>query len=141
MKVIVIVKEGEGGKGISQATRYISRRKRDEAREGVEPRKLFSGRDDSLSFHQANRVLGNGSDPRTDDILHLVISFGKEDDFSQLGVDEESRNQLLRETSRSTMRKVADDLRTDNLHWVAGIHRNTDNPHIHLLIHRDYFSR
>jgi hypothetical protein len=24
---------------------------------------------------------------------------------------------------------------------VAGTHRNTDNPHIHLLIHRDYSDR
>ena len=27
------------------------------------------------------------------------------------------------------------------MRWVAGIHRNTDNPHIHLLIHRGYVDR
>ncbi len=141
MKVVVIVKNGEGGNGVSQATRYVSRRERDEAREGAEPRKLFSEKDDSLSFHLANRVLGDGAAPKTNDILHLVISFEKEDDFNRLGADEESRQHSLRETMRGVMKKTADDLKAENLCWVAGIHRNTDNPHVHLLIHRDYKHR
>ena len=39
------------------------------------------------------------------------------------------------------MKEMAADLNTDELRWVAGIHRNTDNPHVHLLIHRDYAGR
>ncbi|MCI0389231.1 MAG: relaxase MobL [Acidobacteria bacterium] len=141
MKVIAVIKKGIGGSGISQATRYISRRDRDEDREGAAPRKLFSEREDSLSFHQANRLLGKGDDPRTQDLLHLVISLEKEEDFNQLGSGEESRQQALRDTTRDTTKTMAAGLNTDDLRWVAGIHRNTDNPHIHLLIHRDYRDR
>lgn len=141
MRVIAVVKNGIGGSGISQATRYISRRERDEDREGGAPRKLFSEREDNLSFHQANRLLGNGDDPRTADLLHLVISLEKEEDFNRLGNGEESRQQALRETTRDTMKEMAADLNASELRWVAGIHRNTDNPHIHLLIHRDYSDR
>ncbi len=65
MKVIVVVKNGIGGSGISQATRYVSRRERDEDREGALPRRLFTEREDNLSFHRANRLLGKGDDPRT----------------------------------------------------------------------------
>ncbi len=141
MKVIAVVKNGIGGSGISQATRYISRRERDEDREGALPRKLFSEREDNLSFHQANRLLGKGDDPRTPDLLHLVISLEKEEDFNRLGSSEESRQGALRETTRDTMKVIANALSTDELRWVAGIHRNTDNPHVHLLIHRDYADR
>jgi MobL relaxases len=141
MKVITVIKRGVGGSGISQATRYVSRRARDESHEGREPRKLFSESEDKLGLHRANRVLGDGGDPKTDDILHLVISFENEDDFNRLGRDEESRQQVVRETTRNTMKKVADELNAGNLHWVAGIHRNTDNPHVHLLIHREYTDR
>jgi len=141
MKVIALVKNGIGGSGISQATRYIARRERDEDREGALPRKLFSERKDTLSFHQANRLLGKGADPRTPDLLHLVISLEKEEDFNRLGSSEESRQQALRETTRDAMKRMADDLNAKDLRWVAGIHRNTDNPHVHLLIHRDYSDR
>jgi hypothetical protein len=134
-------KGGEGGNGTSQATRYVSRRERDESREDREPRTLFSEKEDSLSFYKANRLLGDGIDPKTDDILHLVISFEKEDDFNQLGIDEEPRQQAVREMTRSAMKKMAEDLGTSQLRWTAGIHRNTDNPHVHLLIHRDYLNR
>jgi len=115
MKVITVVKNGIGGSGISQATRYVSRRERDEDREGALPRKLFSEREDKLSFHQANRLLGNGDDPRTNDLLHLVISLEKEDDFNQLGSGEESRQRALRETTRDTMRKIAANLYAGDL--------------------------
>jgi hypothetical protein len=141
MKVIVVVKHGTGGTGVSQAARYASRRERDEAREGKAPRRLFSEREDDLSFHQANRLLGAGGDPKTNDILHLVISLEKEEYFDQLGTDEESRQKGLRETTRDAMKEMTDDLNADKLRWVAGIHRNTDNPHVHLLIHRDYIDR
>src|SRR5262249_34038186 len=141
MKVITVVKTGIGGSGISQATRYISRRERDEDREGALPRKLFSEREDNLSFHQANRLLGKGDDPRTRDLLHLVISLEKEEDFNRLGSNEKFRQQSLRETTRDPMRTMAADLDADGLRWVAGIHRNTDNPHVHLLIHRAYTNR
>jgi MobL relaxases len=141
MKVITVMKKGVGGTGISQATRYVSRRERDESREGWEPRKLFSESEDKLGWHRANRVLGDGGDPKTDDILHLVISFENEDDFNQLGSNEETRQEAVRETTRNTMKNVADELNAGNLRWVAGIHRNTDNPHVHLLIHRDYTDR
>ncbi len=141
MKVIAVVKNGIGGSGISQATRYVARRERDEDREGAQPRKLFSEREDNLSFHQANRLLGNGDDPRTPDLLHLVISLEKEEDFNRLGSSEDSRQQALRETTRDTMKEMTDDLHAGDLRWVAGTHRNTDNPHVHLLIHRDYGDR
>jgi len=37
MKTLVVIKNGAGGIGFSQATRYVSRRERDELREGQPP--------------------------------------------------------------------------------------------------------
>ncbi len=141
MKVMVFVKQGSGGSGTSRATRYVSRRDRDEAREGRLPRKLFSEKEDKLGFFQANRALGDGEDPKAKDVLHLVISLENEGDFDRLGTDEESRQQAMRETTRGAMKTLAENLEADDLRWVAGIHRNTEYPHVHLLIHRDYECR
>jgi relaxase MobL-like protein len=141
MKVVTVVKTGRGGSGISQMTRYISERERDEQREGIEPRKLFSEDAERLNFYQANILLGGGREPRAKDVLHVVISFEKEEEFNQLGSDEEARQQEVRETTRSTMREMTALFKADDLRWVAGIHHNTENPHVHLLICRDYTDR
>ncbi|HMY73282.1 MAG TPA: relaxase MobL, partial [Blastocatellia bacterium] len=141
MKVVVVIKKGLGGTGVSQAARYVSTRERDEAHEGQEARWLFSESEERLNYSQANRLLGDGRDPKTDDVLHLVISFHREEDFNQLGTNEEARLSGVRETTRGTLKEMADALNAEKLRWVAGIHRNTDNPHIHLLIHRDYVDR
>lgn len=140
MRVVVAVKPTPGGGANSQATRYISYRDRDEEREGKEPRQLFSAREDGLSFWKAERTLTEGRTPVKKELLHLAVSF-REEDFEALGKDESSRQQTLREVVREAIPKLADTINAKHLRWVAGIHRNTDNPHIHLLIHRDFTDR
>lgn len=39
------------------------------------------------------------------------------------------------------MKDMTRTLNARELRWVGGIHRNTNNPHVHLLIHRDYLDR
>ncbi|GEM_PF-860803 len=141
MKVLCVIKKGRGGSGVSSAARYVSTRDRDEEREGNQARALFSAGEDKLTASQANRFLGDGQEPNANDVLHVVISLEKEEDFFRLGNDEESRKAGVRETTRSAVKDMADLFNADELRWVAGIHRNTDNPHVHLLIHRDYVDR
>lgn len=140
MRVIVSVKPTPGGGGASQATRYIAYRERDEEREGKEPRPLFSAKEEALSFWRAERVLTEGRAPAKDELIHIAVSF-REEDFGKLGHNEPARQDALKEISREAVSKIADELRADNLRWVAGVHRNTDHPHIHLLIHRTYLDR
>lgn len=137
MRVVVAVKPTPGGGANSQATRYIAYRDRDEEREGKEPRQLFSAREEALSFWKAERVLTEGRTPTKKELLHLAISFHTED-FEALGKDESARQQSLREVARETLPKLAESLNAKQLRWVAGIHRNTDHPHLHLLIHREF---
>lgn len=141
MNVVCVIKKGHGASGVSHAARYISTRDRDEPREGKEARKLFSAGEDKLNYPQANRLLGNGREPKANDVLHIVISLEKEEDFNRLGMDEGSRQAGIRATTRHAMKEMADFFNTNDLRWVAGVHRNTDNPHVHLLVHRDYVER
>jgi hypothetical protein len=141
MKVLCVIKKGRGGTSVSSAARYVSTRDRDEEREGNQARTLFSAGEDKLTASQANRFLGDGQEPNANDVLHVVISLEKEEDFFRLGNDEGARKAGVRETTRSAMKDMGDLLNADELRWVAGIHRNTDNPHVHLLIHRDYVDR
>jgi|SRR5581483_11836476 len=140
MRVIVSVKPTPEGHSASQAVRYVALRDRDEEREGKEPRRLFSARADDLSFWKAERVLTTERTPEKDEVLHVAISFRAED-FRSLGPDETSRLQSLRGVTREAVSALAEELHADHLRWVAGIHRNTDHPHLHLLFHRTYSDR
>jgi hypothetical protein len=137
MRVVVSVKPIPGGGQASQAARYIAYSDRDEAREGKEPRRLYSAKENSLSFWKAERVLTEGRAPAKDEVIHITVSF-REVDFERLGADEPSRQEALKEVSREAVTEIAGELRTSDMRWVAGIHRNTDHPHIHLLFHRGY---
>jgi hypothetical protein len=140
MRVIVAVKNGGGGAGASAATRYVATREPDEKIEGKGPRPLFSRDGDGLSYWKADRVLAAGGRPRGDDVLHLVVSF-TEEDYDRLGEDEEARQAGLRSVTREAVGAMGRELKADDLRWVAGIHRNTAHPHLHLLIRRDYLHR
>ncbi len=140
MRVIVSIKPTPGGGHTSQAARYIAYRERDEEREGTRPRPLFSARENVLSFWKAERALTEGRTPQKDELIHIAVSF-RDGDFQALGRNETIRQESLREVTREAASHIADELRADELRWVAGIHRNTDHPHIHLLIHRAYLDR
>jgi len=140
MRVVVSIKAAPGGGEASQAARYIAYRDRDEEREGTEPRKLFSEKENTLSFWQAERVLTEGRTPTKDEVAHLAVSL-KAEDFQALGRDETTRQQALKEVTREAIAEIAQELDAADLRWVAGVHRNTEHPHLHLLIHRDYVTR
>lgn len=134
MRVVTAVKP-MGGKGASRATRYIAESKLDPEREGRQ-RPLFTDRDDSLTYTKANRSLTRGQGaPFKMDLIHFSTSF-REEDFEKLGANDEERKERLREAAREALREIKDDLGVSDWRWVAGIHLNTDHPHIHTLIHK-----
>jgi len=134
MRVVFHVISTGGGNGVSRTTRYIAERDKDPTREGPGARPLFSEDRDDLTYRKADRILDPLSGhPEKDDLLHLSVSF-TEEDFEKLGADEKERQEHLREVIREGMRGMAEDLNVEELTWVAGIHRNTENPHAHIVI-------
>ncbi|MBS1808791.1 MAG: hypothetical protein JST84_11410 [Acidobacteria bacterium] len=140
MRVVVSLKAAPGGGQASQAARYIAYRDRDEEREGTAPRPLFSAKENTLSFWQAERTLTEGRTPTKDEVAHLAVSL-KAEDFQALGRDEDTRQQALKEVTREALAEIAQELDAEDLRWVAGVHRNTEHPHLHLLLHKDYVTR
>lgn len=136
MRAVIAIKS-TGGSGASRATRYISERDRDPEREGTKPRPLFSDREDTLGYRGADHLLNGGAGtPDKDDLIHIAVSFNKED-YERLGPTDAERKESLREVAREAIAEMRTDLRAKEMRWVAGIHLNTDNPHIHLLIHKE----
>ena len=140
MRVVFHVISTGGGAGASRITRYIAERDKDLEREGPGSRPLFSEDREGLTYRAADRVLDADGRPPKDDLLHLSVSL-EEADFEKLGADEKERQARLREDIREGMKGMAEELNVERLTWVAGIHHNSDNPHAHIVVHKQAIER
>jgi len=140
MKVVFRIISTGGGAGASRVTRYIAEHDKDPVREGPGPRPWFSDDREGLTYRVADRVLDPDGQPQKNDLLHLSVSF-EEADFEKLGADEKERQARLREVIREGMNGMAEELNVQRLTWVAGIHRNTENPHAHIVVHKQAVER
>ena len=141
MRVVFHIISTGGGGGVSRTTRYIAEREKDPTREGPGPRPLFSEDRDGLTYRKADRILDPvDGQPEKDDLMHLSVSF-QEEDFEKLGKDEEERQAGLRRVIREGMKGMAEELNVEGLTWVAGIHRNSENPHAHIVLRNQAVER
>lgn len=140
MRVIVSVQsQSKSTRGL---VHYIAHAKLDPAQEQFGSRNLFNDRSDLINVQQANFSLKPGvssNRPSNEDLLHLVISL-RPDDFKRLGADEKERRKSLREISRESMRNLEKTVGAESLDWIAAIHQNTNNPHVHFVISKRFLS-
>jgi len=93
-----------------------------------------------LTYRAADRVLDPDGQLQKEDLLHISVSF-EEADFEKLGANEKERQARLREVIREGMKGMTEKLNVERLTWVAGIHRNTENPHAHIVVHKQAIER
>jgi hypothetical protein len=102
---------------------------------------LFSEDAEGLTYRKADGLLDPESgQPDKDDLLHVTVSV-QESDFDKLGKDEKERQDRFKEVIREGMKGMAQELNVEKLTWVAGIHRNSDNPHAHIVMRNSAISR
>ena len=121
---------------------YIAHSKIDAAKE-QSGREIFNEYSDKTTVEKATGLLKKNASvkrPTNDELHHLVISF-LPGDYEGLGKDERERQKALKEITRHTMRQFENEIGADKLSWAAGVHRNTDNPHVHIAIQKEYFAK
>lgn len=121
---------------------YIAHSKLDTEREPEKTRELFNAFADSLSVESANNSMKVGvarGRPSNDELHHLVLSF-RPDDYRALGANERQRRRAVKDTTRSAMKLLENALGADRLSWAAAVHLNTENPHVHIAIQKEYFT-
>jgi hypothetical protein len=140
MKVIVSVQaKRASSRGL---VHYIAHSKLDAARESA-GREIFNGQSDEITVEKANSLLNNETArcrPSNEELHHLVISL-KSEDFERLGADEKERVSSVKEITRHTIKRLEENLGAKRLDWTAGVHLNTDNPHVHIAINKTYFDK
>lgn len=122
---------------------YIAHSKLDIEREPEKGRELFNGFTDNLSVESANNSLKVGiakARPSNDELHHLVLSF-RPSDFQALGRDEKTRRRALKDVTRAAMTRLETALSAERLSWAAAVHLNTENPHVHIALPKQYFTK
>lgn len=121
---------------------YIAHSKIDDSKE-ANGREIFNQYSDDLTVEKANNLLKKEVSvkrPANEELHHLVISIRAEG-FERLGSDEKERQQSLKEITRQAIKRMETEISADRLDWAAGIHRNTDHPHVHIAIQKEYFDK
>lgn len=141
MRVVASVQAKRGSsRGL---VHYIAHSKLDTEREPKNSRELFNAFTDSLYVKSANNSMRVGiakGRPENEELHHLVLSF-RSDDYRKLGVDEERRRKALKEITRAAMKILETTINAERLLWTAAVHRNTQNPHVHIAIQKQYLSK
>lgn len=122
---------------------YLAHSKLDTEREPKKARELFNAYADGLSVESANNSLKIGiarGRPSNDELHHLVLSF-RPDDYRALGTNEKQRRRAVKDTTRAVMKQLENAHDADRLSWAAAVHLNTENPHVHIAIQKEYFTK
>ncbi len=97
-------------------------------------------RKNDLDVRAANRHLSrDDSRPKPEELLHVVIAPSKEE-IAKLGDDLETRKTALRSVVRETVARLKKEVKARKLKWVAVAHFNTDNPHAHLAVQKQFLN-
>ncbi|HMO82466.1 MAG TPA: relaxase MobL [Pyrinomonadaceae bacterium] len=141
MRVIASVQSKRGSsRGLIH---YIAHSKIDTTQEPEKGRELFNAFADDLSVQSANNSIKADivrGRPSNDELHHLVLSF-RPDDYHALGSTEKQRRAALKETTRAAMRRLENALNADRVSWAAAVHLNTENPHVHIAIQKEFLTR
>ncbi|MGB7208376.1 MAG: relaxase MobL [Pyrinomonadaceae bacterium] len=141
MRVIVSVQSKRGSsRGL---VHYLSHSKIDTSKELSGGRELFNIYSDSIDVTKANIFLKSGTStkrPSNDELHHFVLSL-KPDDYEKLGVDEKERLRSVKEITRHAMSKFEKAIGADTITWAASVHRNTQNPHVHIALQKQFFDQ
>jgi hypothetical protein len=140
MRVVVSVQAKQASpRGL---VHYVAHSKIDAGRE-PRAREIFNSYADSLSVEKANLFLKSGASlkrPANGELHHLVFSL-KTEDYERLGAIEAERQESLKKITRHAVSKLEEAIGADRLNWAAGIHRNTDNPHVHVAVQKEFFDK
>lgn len=141
MKVVASVQAKRGSsRGL---VHYIAHSKLDIEREPQNSREVFNAFSDNLSVKSANNSMRIGvarGRPANDELHHLVLSF-RDENYRKLGAGEAQRRKALKDVTRAAIKSLETATNAERLLWAAAVHRNTENPHVHIAIQKRYLDK
>lgn len=136
--MIISIKSSATGGSSRGLVHYLAHSKLDREKEAVERREFFTESENGLDVSRANKRLSLGeAKPKPEELLHVVIAPSREE-ISKLGETQETRKKALEEIVRETVARLEKEVKAKHLKWIAVAHFNTDNPHAHLAVQKQF---
>lgn len=136
--MIISIKSSASGGSSRGLVHYLAHSKLDRAKEEVEKREFFNESENDLDVRSANRHLSlTDEKPKAEELLHIVIAPSKEE-IAQIGDDLKTKKAALKTIVRETVARLEKEVKAKQLKWIAALHFNTDNPHAHLALQKEF---
>lgn len=136
--MIISIKSSASGGSSRGLVHYLAHSKLDPLKEEVEKRALFNESENELDVRFANRHLSIGGEkPKAEELLHIVIAPSKEE-IATIDDDLKTRKAALKAIVRETVARLEREVQAKQLKWIAALHFNTDNPHAHLALQKEF---
>lgn len=138
--MIISIKSSKSGGSSRGLIHYLAHSKLEREKEGVEKREFFSEFENDLDVRSANRHLSNGNaKPKPEELMHIVVAPSKEE-IQSVGDDLQTQKSALKVIIRETIARLEKEVKAKKLKWVAALHFNTDNPHAHLAVQKEFLN-
>lgn len=136
--MIISIKSSVSGGSSRGLIHYLAHSKLDRAKEEVEKREFFNESENDLDVRLANRHLSlTDEKPKAEELLHIVIAPSKEE-IAKIGDDLKTKKAALKTIVRETVARLEKEVKAKQLKWIAALHFNTDNPHAHLALQKEF---
>ena len=138
--MIISIKSSASGGSSRGLVHYLAHSKLDRAKEEVEKREFFNESENDLDVRSANRHLSlSGEKPKTEELLHIVVAPSKEE-IESVGDNLKTKKAALKAIVRETVARLEKEVKAKQLKWIAALHFNTDNPHAHLALQKEFIN-
>lgn len=138
--MIISIKSGAAGGSSRGLVHYLAHSKLDKTKEEVEKRDFFNEFENDLDVKMANQNLSlTGGKPDPQELLHLVIAPSIEE-IASVGDDLKTQKEALSAIVRETVAQLEKEVKAQKLKWIAVAHFNTDNPHAHLAVQKEFIN-
>ena len=138
--MIISIKSSASGGSSRGLVHYFAHSKLDREKKSTSRREFFNEDENDLDVRAANRQLSlDDSRPKSEELLHVVIAPSKEE-MESVGDDLESKKAALLSVVRETVARLEKEVKARKLKWIAVAHFNTDNPHAHLAIQKQFIN-
>lgn len=136
--MIISIKSSASGGSSRGLVHYLAHSKLDRAKEEVEKREFFNESENDLDVRSANRHLSIwGEKPKTEELLHIVVAPSKEE-IERVGDNLKTKKAALKAIVRETVARLEKEVKAKQIKWIAALHFNTDNPHAHLALQKEF---
>ena len=138
--MIISIKSSASGGSSRGLVHYLAHSKLDREKEGIERREFFNESENDLDVRRCEPSFKPGRLQTETGRTAAHRHRSEQRRNAKIGDDLESKKTALKSVVRETVARLEKEVKARKLKWIAVAHFNTDNPHAHLAIQKQFIN-